>query len=265
MKNINSKIKPWINLIVFFITLGINSLGSLGLINGMSQKAVSDKYHTLITPSPITFSIWGLIYTLLLISLIMMIIKEKDIAYKRVIDIFTPIFLISCIFNILWIISFSYEKIGASTLFIFGLFISLTSINKKLSQHKREIPNKLLNSTFGLYAGWLMIATVVNIAAFLVSVSWRGLGISPIILAPIILVISLILVILINKNLKNAVFPLPVGWAYFGILMESKRLGDHIDYGPYMKPVIVIGIVVLLCLSIIQFKRNNYCVIKKGE
>ena len=79
----NTKTKSLVNLIAFILTLFINALGSLGYINGMSQKAISDKYHTLITPAPFTFSIWGLIYLLVLFSLIMMIIKEKEYRCKK--------------------------------------------------------------------------------------------------------------------------------------------------------------------------------------
>ena len=129
MKNMKTKTKTWINLIVFLVMIAFNTLGAFGFINGMSQKEVSDKFHTLITPAPLTFSIWGVIYTLLLITLIVMIVKEKEETYKKLIDIFTPLFLLSSLFNILWIVSFSYEKIGISTIFIFALLISLTLIN----------------------------------------------------------------------------------------------------------------------------------------
>lgn len=48
---------------------------------------------------------------------------------------------------------------------------------------------------------------------------------------------------------------------FFGILMEIDRLADSLNYGPYMKPVIMVGIFFLLFLSIKQFKQNNYDVI----
>ena len=38
---------------LYLFTLVINTLGAMGVINGMSQKAVSDAYPTLITPSPV--------------------------------------------------------------------------------------------------------------------------------------------------------------------------------------------------------------------
>jgi len=36
----------------------------------------------------------------------------------------------------------------------------------------------LLPAAFGMYTGWLLIATVVNIASWLVSVNWQGFGIA---------------------------------------------------------------------------------------
>ena len=69
--------KAWINALFLIITLVINTLGAIGLINGLTQKQISDMYVTLITPSPATFSIWGVIYSLLLISMIVMIVKKE--------------------------------------------------------------------------------------------------------------------------------------------------------------------------------------------
>ncbi len=265
MKNMRTKAKSWINLIAFLITIAINGLGASGLINGMSQKDISNEYHTLITPAPFTFGIWGLIYSLVLLTLIMMIVKEKDTDVKKLINIFTPVFLLTSLFNISWIVTFSYEKIGISTILILALLISLTTIDKRLFEHRDEVPYKLTGLTFGLYAGWLTIATVVNISAFLVSIDWNGFGIADTVWAPIILLIALIIVILININLKNAAYPLPAAWAFFGILKESERLASDINYGPYIKPATIIGVVVLLIASIVQLKNNNYSVIKKEK
>ena len=263
MKDISTKTKSWINLIAFLVTIAVNGLGASGFINGMSQKDISNKYHTLITPAPFTFSIWGLIYSLVLVTLIMMIVKEKDTDVKKLINIFTPVFLLTSLFNILWIVTFSYEKIGISTILIFALLISLTTINERLFEHRDEVPYKLTGLSFGLYAGWLTIATVVNISAFLVSIDWNGFGIADTVWAVIILLIALIIVILISMKLKNAVYPLPVAWAFFGILKESERLAGDINYGPYIKPVTIIGIVVILIVAIMQFKANNYSILKK--
>ncbi|MGZ5197565.1 MAG: tryptophan-rich sensory protein, partial [Kaistella sp.] len=50
--------------LVFTITF--NYVSNTGIFNGKTIGNVSDQYHTLITPAGYAFSIWGLIYLLLL-------------------------------------------------------------------------------------------------------------------------------------------------------------------------------------------------------
>lgn len=59
-KNLKEKI---ILVLAFLITCLINGLTGAGKI-GKSQKYMSDKYHTLITPPDYAFGIWGVIYFL---------------------------------------------------------------------------------------------------------------------------------------------------------------------------------------------------------
>ena len=100
--------KAWINAILFAVTLAVNTMGALGVINGLSQKEISDRYITLITPSPATFSIWSVIYILLLISVILMIIRKDDAYYQKAVDEISGLFRVSCVLNIVWIVTFSY-------------------------------------------------------------------------------------------------------------------------------------------------------------
>lgn len=249
-------IKAWINGLFFIITLAVNGLGGSGFINGTSQKEISDKYSTLITPSASTFSIWGIIFTLLIISIIVMIVKRKDVYYQNAIEEITVLFRISCILNIIWMITFSYLYVELSTLFIFGFLISLYHICEKLRKIHIE-KHFLLPFTFGLYTGWLFIATVVNIAASLVKLEWDGFGIAPEIWAAIILIISLILVFIVLRLDKNVVFPLPIAWAYLGIFNALKA--SEVFQGEFMliKNISLVGMSILILMSAIQLYQNK--------
>ena len=134
-------------------------------------------------------------------------------------------------------------------------------VNKKLYVHRKEIEYRLTSVAFGIYAGWITIASFVNILAFLVSINWDGFGISQTIWAPIILLIIIVISILINTKLNNAVYFLPIAWAIFGIVIKINTAENTVIYGPYMMPLGIVGIVILILLSIIQFKKNKYCVI----
>lgn len=252
--------KARINGIFILITLFINTLGALGLINGLSQKEISDKYITLITPSPSTFSIWSIIYTLLLISLVVMIVKKDDLYYQKAVDEITLLFRISCILNIAWIVAFSFLLIELSTFFIFGFAIILTLICIKL--RKIQVGKHfLLPLTFGLYTGWLFIATVVNIAAALVKLKWNGLGSSDEIWSIFTLIIAVFLVFIVLKSIRNAVFPLPIAWAYLGIyqFLQAPE-GFKGEFG-LLQIISLAGMVVLIGLAAIQLYRNHFALL----
>ncbi len=259
----NLKTKSWINGVLLVLTLIVNAMGAIGVINGLSQKEISDMYQTLITPAPSTFSIWSVIYTFLIISIIVMIIKNKDSYYGRAIDEISSLFWLSCALNIVWIISFSYNLIGLSTIFIFAFLIVMVLIVERIG----KIQNKnrfMLPITFGLYSGWLFIATVVNIAAWLVKIEWGGLGISAEIWASVILLVAVGLTLIVILKTKNAIFPLPIAWAYFGIY--NFLLAPEGFQGKYslLPNIALIGIVLLIGLAAIQFYKNKYMVMPKS-
>ena len=249
--------KAWINGLFFVVTLAVNTLGAIGVINGLSQKQISDMYVTVITPSPASFSIWSVIYTLLLISVIVMIARKNDTYYDNAVDQITNLFRISCVLNIAWIVSFSYLLVELSVLFILGFVITLALICQillKIQDKKRW----LLPLTFGLYTGWLVIATVVNTAAALVKLKWNGFGLANDVWGIIILLIAVFLVIFVLSKNRNAAFPLPVAWAYFGIYQFLKAPeGFKGEFG-LLQTVALAGMAVLIVVAAIQLYRNRF-------
>lgn len=240
-------------------TLVINTLGALGLINGLSQKEISDRYITLITPSPSTFSIWSVIYTLLIISIVVMLIKKKDTYYQKAIDEISSLFRISCILNAFWIVAFSFVQIELSVLFIFGFVLVLAMICKKLAGIQTG-KRFLLPLTFGLYTGWLFIATVVNIAAALVKQNWDGFGLSPEIWAIATLSVSVVLVFFVLQSIKNVVFPLPVAWAYLGIYQFLLSPSGFNGLYGLLQITALGGMAVLIGMAAIRLYQNKYTV-----
>lgn len=254
--------KAWINGLFLAATLVINTLGAFGFINGLSQKEISDMFVTLITPSPSTFSIWSVIYSLLIISIIVMIVKKDDSYYKSAVNQISTLFWISCILNIAWIVAFSYVQIELSVLFILGFVITLSLICRELLKIQ-DSKRWLLPLSFGIYTGWLFIATVVNIAAMLVKLKWNGFGIAAEVWAIIILMIAILLVIAVLLKIRNAAFPLPIAWAYFGIYQFlNAPEGFKGEFG-LIQNIALAGMVVLVVLAGIQFYRNKLSIIPK--
>lgn len=256
--------KSWLNLGLYLLTLAINTLGAIGIINGMSQRAISDAYPTLITPSTSTFSIWGVIYALLLISLVFMIITNKDERTTKLINKISVPFWVSCGANILWIITFSYEWIGISTLLILAYAVSLAILVGRLNTPD-GIGQKVNALAFGVYLGWLIIASVVNVAALLVQVKWDGFGLAAGTWALIILIVALLLTCLIQLRLRNAAITLPLAWAYFGIWQQHRAQGIFAgQYPAIVAATIIIGVIYVL-IAVYIFIQNGRCLLPKSR
>jgi len=250
----------WVNLLFLAATLVINTFGAIGLINGLSQKQISDMYLTLITPIPSTFSIWSVIYSFLLIAMIAMIIKKDDIYYQKAIDSISSLFRISCLLNIAWIVSFSFLLVEISVVFILGFVITLALISMRLLKI-REGKRWLLPVSFGLYGGWLFIATVVNTAAALIKVKWSGIGLTQEYWGCIMLIVAIFLLIVVLLKIRNAVFPLPIAWAYFGIYQFLQSPQGFKGAFTTLQTVALLGIAVIIIISAVLFYRNHFSVL----
>lgn len=252
--------KAWINMIVFVIVLAINYISSVGLINNIDQKEMSDKYLTPITPAPFTFSIWGVIYTLIFVSLILMILNRNKENYRAIIDKVSPLFWLSSLFNIGWVVIFLYDKILLSTLFIAALTVTLVMINRIIGQNNNNRKNSLALS-FGLYNGWLLIATMVNLAAYLVNIDWNRWGLSKEMWGIILLSLAFILAVLMMAWLRNAAFTLPAAWACFGIYKFIVSPTGLDNMYTLLPKVALIYMSFLIMSAIIQFKLNKWKII----
>jgi len=256
-----SRVKQsWVNLIFFVVTLAINTLGAMGLINGLTQGQISDRYITLITPSPSAFGIWSVIYSLVLVSISAMIIKKDDPYYQRAVDQISNLFRISCVFNMAWIVAFSFVLVEISALFILGFVVTLALICMKLLEI-REDKRWLLPATFGLYGGWLFIATVVNAAVALIKLNWSGFGLAQETWGIIMLVVAIPLAVGVVLKIRNAVFPLPIAWAYLGVNQFLNSPAGFKGEFATLEIISLIGMVVLLAVSLILLVRNHFGVL----
>lgn len=233
------------NLIMLILVFVFNFLTGTGRINNLSQADISAMFPTKITPAGFAFSIWGVIYALVLIAVLWMLFKHSDRRMSEVIYAVGWWFNLSCLANILWTITFSYLRLPLSTLLIFILLVSLTTILMRLSKLNVKV-KAIFPLAFGMYAGWVMIATVVNIAASLVQIGWDGFGLSEILWASIILVVALFIVLYVTYRTTNVIIPLPVAWAYFAIYKAENSI------------VALVGIFILIAISIYQLYSNRY-------
>ena len=249
-----------INLFVLFTTLGVNYLGASGFFNGMGQAAVSNKYQTLLTPNGFAFSIWGVIYTLVFLTLVTLFIKRKDPVVAQLIGQVSVPFVISSLFNMAWIVAFSYERVGVSTLFIVGILVSLMTIVHRIYDQRADFSFILAGIAFTLYGSWVFVATILNSAIFSVQQGWQGFGISSSIWTIVVLVMIVAVVVGYVLRYRNAVFPIAVAWAYFGIYSAYTNELIAPSMAAIIQLVLLFGIAVFIALTVYTFFRNHYAI-----
>ncbi len=170
-----------LNAVFLVITLVMNYLSNTGYFNGNTMKTVSDRYHNLFTPAPYAFSIWGLIYLFLLAFIIYSFVILKREKESRIISQVGFWFLITCIANSLWVVAWLFDYIGISVLLMIVLLIALIKIILNTRAELTNPPFLIVACIwwpFTIYSGWISVALIANIAAFLTKIQWTGFGIS---------------------------------------------------------------------------------------
>ena len=213
------------NILATIVTIIVNALAVILPLNGKTTEYLSDKYPNLFVPAGITFSIWGIIYIL---WVVFAMYQARDLFKKEEIEMpflqqITFLFVVSSIANSAWIFLWHYEYVGLSLLMMIILLFSLLAIYIRLNIGKSNVTltEKLcVRVPFSVYLGWITIATIANVTAFLVSVKWDGFGIDPLTWTILIIAIGTLLTILMLALRKDIAFSLVVLWAFLGIWMK---------------------------------------------
>lgn len=239
-----------VKLLVLFSFLGmiaVNFLASTGIINGISTGDVSNAYPNLFAPASFTFSIWGVIYLLLLFFVLYLFNVFGKFERESLVKKISILFIISSLANIIWIFLWHYNFIGLTILFMITILICLILIFESILREKRPLTNKeyfFLRLPFSIYFGWITVALIANITTFLVSINWNGFGIENNVWMIIILIIGMIIGGLVAIRGRDVAYTLVLIWAYTGILFKHvSDTGFDLQY---------IGVVttVVLCITI---------------
>jgi hypothetical protein len=216
-----------INILFFVATVAINALaGSTTFLGGKLSSEISDLYPTLITPAGFTFSIWGIIYTLLLVFIVFqMLPRNKDQLFLRQISI---LFALSGILNIFWLFLWHYEFISLSVILMLGLLATLVAIYLRLDVGRASVPVRermFVHVPFSVYLGWITVATIANVAVALTATGWDGGGVQPVLWAALVIAVAVFIALLAVVTRKDVAFSLVITWALAGIM--SKQIGNQ--------------------------------------
>lgn len=256
----NGAIRPLqvLNILGFMLMIVFNFLANWLPLNGITTGALSDKYSNLFVPSGPTFSIWGIIYLLLLFFTIYQgktLFISKDSHVNYMVSKLGIWYVATSILNTLWIIAWHFELLPISVAIMWSLLFCLILANFRIanSNINHSLGIKFLTkASFGIYLGWISVATIANMSAWFTSIQWR-LAFDEETWTVIMIVIGAILTTYTARRLSNGFLTLAVVWAFVGII--AKRIHEE---PLYYSIIIMAGIciVILVVYSSVLLARD---------
>ncbi len=225
--------------------VAVNALAMSGKINGINTADVSALYPTLFTPANYTFSIWGTIYLLLLVYVVFQLFVQKPSAENNLAKV-AFWFVLSCIVNAGWIFAWHYQQILVSAVVMAGLMACLGRILSLTAAPDGTCCGMVsLELPFGLYAGWITVATVANIAVLLTDLGWNGFGV-PVVWMIVTLLAAVGIVVWVTRKIKNIAYLAAVLWGFTGILVRYLPDFSFDTHNDAMWIVLALGLCLLI-------------------
>jgi hypothetical protein len=204
------------------ITIVVNVLSNTLPFNGLTAGEISDSFDVYFVPAGYVFSIWSVIYLgLIAYAIFQALPAHRENPRLRQTGWW---FVLSCAANSIWLFMWHYGFFGLSVLLMLTLLISLIMVYLRLGIGRGTVAGGerwLVHLPFSIYLGWVTVATIANITAFLEFIQWNGFGIAPEIWTIIMLVVALVVAALMAFTRGEIAYLLVLIWAFIGIGVEQ--------------------------------------------
>jgi len=170
------KVLAVVNAFILVLLIAWNYYSNTGAINGETVSSLSDRYSSLFVPADYAFAIWGLIYLGLAVSagyFLFLAFGDRD--RSECVNQAGPALIMANLANGAWLWFWLNEQILISVLMLFLVLIALIAAIVRLNMEKWDAPVKYMALVWwpvDLYIGWISIALIANVAAYLNSIGF---------------------------------------------------------------------------------------------
>lgn len=249
----NTKTLILANLFGLAVALLVNYLAVSLPLFGESTAQLSDHYPNLFVPAGLTFSIWGVIYTWLLVfagfQAAALFSPNMMQRIEPVIQKAGWLFLSTCMYNALWLITWHLKLTGVSVAVMVFLLTKLVQLNQAAGAGRTasgSLEKWVVHAPFGIYQGWITVALIANATAFLVAIRWAGFGIAENVWTMVMMGAGALIACLTVWRQNNIFHGFAVAWALLGIYLKRSEAAD----APEIATTAVVCMGVVLALSL---------------
>jgi benzodiazapine receptor len=246
-------LRQFANALSVVLALTVNILAAALPLNGQNTGEISDRFQVFFVPAGYVFSIWGIIY----IGWIAFAIHQFLPAQKE-----SPrmqklgyLFALSGVLNAAWLFCWHYNQFGLSVLVMLALLVTLIACYLKLEVRRVSVSSGekwAVDIPFGVYMGWISVATIANITDYLYLIGWSGLGISPQMWAVIMLVVASLVGLGMAFTRRDASYLFVFVWAFAGIAVKQ-AVEPLVANSAWVATFVALGLAVY---SLVQSRRS---------
>lgn len=223
MKKLNTR--QVITILVTLLTITFNILANALPFNGLGTGEISDRFQILFVPAGYVFSIWGLIY----LGLIAFTVYQALPAQREntLLNRIAPAYWTANIANVVWLFLWHWEYFPFTLAVMLVILASLITLYRQFGKEGRKLTKaeiSFVEAPFGIYLGWISVATIANATQVLYFSGWNGAGISPIIWTVIMLAAATVLGMLMLLREWAFDYAAVLVWAFIGI--ANKQAGN---------------------------------------
>ena len=208
-----------VSMIIMLVMYGLTVGGMLGP-NPVGTTGTD--INPLIVPAGYAFSIWGLIYTGLIIFPIYHWIKtpiSNHALWRKTHNWYA----LNVVCNGLWLVCASYDWLWLTVGIIIMMLVSLVMINRYLLQLQsvNSVQNYWIEKfTFSTYFAWITLATALNVSSALAFYGWAGLGVSEVNWTLAIMIVAAAIAGHIAYHNRDIAYAGVVIWAFLAIALR---------------------------------------------
>jgi hypothetical protein len=254
------------NTITLVIMLAANFVAGSGIFITTTVADVSHKYDTLFAPAGYAFIIWSFLFILAIafVGFEWVLVKKGD--PNGYINRTGCWFALSNVANTVWLYCWINEQLAWSVLIILLLLYTLCMLTVRLRAELDDEPVRTILFVWwpiSFYLGWIMVASIACIAAWLVSKGWHGgaVGEEAWTIIMIAIASALYVLIVITRNLREAA---SVGiWAFIAIAVKQWHAHNNIGVA-----AVIASIVLFIVVTVHAIKNSRYnpiAKVKRGE
>ena len=206
------------------------------------------------------FSIWGLIYLALLVYAVRQALPQTG--ESRPIHRLGWPSLLAFLGIGWWIVASAFDREWATVALIFGsllvlLIPMLTEAGTIRALDRADRDRWTVVWPLGLLAGWLTVASPVNLLTVLTGNGDLPEALSPDIWALIAVGVVAVVAVLVTARVRTLAYPLPIAWGLLGVFVaELERGREMVAYGALVAAVaVLVAAVVLAALAAIGAHR----------